>query len=144
MNHGTRRDGVYFGVCGYKVTSERLQSRSSRVQAIVEVSVGSTFVRRSATGVGPVHALDEALRRCLEADYPEVARFRLSNYRVEVVDAKDATAAQVRVMIEASDGVSRWDAGCVSHNIVDASFEALCATTVMGLLRHNTKTSIPA
>lgn len=133
MTHTT--DDAYFVVCGYKVTSERLQSRASRVQAIVEVNVGSTFVRRSATGVGPVHALDEALRQCLAGHYWEVADFRLSNYRVEVVNAEDATASQVRVMIEASDGISRWDAGCVSHNIVDASFEALCATTVMGLLR---------
>lgn len=144
MSHVSRTDDVYFSVCGYKVTSEKMHSSSSRVQAIVEVKVGNTCVRRAATGVGPVHALDAALRRCLEDDYPEVAGFQLSDYKVAVVDAKDATAAQVRVMIEASDGRSRWDAGCVSHNIVDASFEALCSTAVMGIMRSRASARVPA
>jgi 2-isopropylmalate synthase len=144
MSHASSTDGAYFGVCGYKVTSEKMHSRVSRVQAIVEVKVGNTCIRRSATGVGPVHALDAALRKCLETEYPEVSSFRLSDYKVSVVDAADATAAQVRVMIEASDGSSRWDAGCVSHNIVDASFEALCSTAVMGIMRSRAAARVPA
>lgn len=144
MSHASQSDGAYFGVCGYKVTSEKMHSRVSRVQAIVEVKVGNTCVRRAATGVGPVHALDAALRSCLENDYPEVSSFSLSDYRVSVVDAEDGTAAQVRVMIEASDGDSRWDAGCVSHNIVDASFEALCSTAVMGIMRARAASRVPA
>lgn len=144
MSHATRADGAYFAVCGYKVTSEKMHSNVSRVQAIVEVRVGSTCIRRSATGVGPVHALDAALRRCLETEYPEVASFRLSDYRVAVVDAEDGTAAQVRVMIEASDDAARWDAGCISHNIVDASFEALCSTAVMGIMRARAAARVPA
>jgi 2-isopropylmalate synthase len=60
---------------------------------------------------------------------------RLSDYRVSVVDAAEGTGAQVRVLIEATDGAARWDAGCVSENIVDASFEALCSTAVMGIMR---------
>jgi 2-isopropylmalate synthase len=124
----------YFDVCGYKVTSERFHRKTSRVQAVVEVRIGNTCVRRAANGVGPVHALDKALRACLSADFPELERVRLSDYRVSVVDARDATAAQVRVLIQATDGESAWDAGCVSDNIVDASFEALCATSVMGIM----------
>ena len=144
MSHASQPDGSYFGVCGYKVTSEKMHSRVSRVQAIVEVKVGNTCVRRSATGVGPVHALDAALRSCLANDYPEVASFSLSDYRVSVVDAADGTAAQVRVMIEATDGEARWDAGCISHNIVDASFEALCSTAVMGIMRSRAASRVPA
>lgn len=125
----------YFDVCGYKVTSERLHRKTSRVQAVVEVRIGNECVRRAATGVGPVHALDNALRACLSADFPELERVRLSDYRVSVVDARDATAARVRVLIQATDGEDSWDAGCVSDNIVDASFEALCATSVMGIMR---------
>lgn len=129
-----RVPGHYFEVCGYKVTSERLHGKS-RVQAIAEVRVGNNCVRRSATGVGPVHALDAALRDCLKEDFPELEGVRLSDYKVSVVDAEGGTGAQVRVLIEATDGVSRWDAGCVSENIVDASFEALCSTAVMGIIR---------
>lgn len=125
----------YFDVCGYKVTSERMHSRRSRVQAVVEVRIGHSCTRRSASGVGPVHALDAALRACLAEHFPELDDVRLSDYRVSVVDAAAGTEAQVRVVVEATDGVKRWDAGCISENIVDASFEALCSTTVMGIMR---------
>jgi 2-isopropylmalate synthase len=125
----------YFNVCGYKVVTERMHEESTHVQAIVEVSVNNSCVRRAATGVGPVHALDEALRACLKDDFPELDQVRLSDYRVSVVDARDGTAASVRVLIQATDGNAIWDAGCSSANVVDASFEALCSTAVMGIMR---------
>jgi 2-isopropylmalate synthase len=125
----------FFEVCGYKVISERMHEATSRSQAIVEVRFGHDCVRRSATGVGPVHALDKALRSCLEGQYSELDEVKLADYKVTVVDASDGTGAQVRVLIEATDGVESWDAGCVSENIIDASFEALCSTAVMGIMR---------
>lgn len=130
MNMG----GAYFSVCGYKVTSERTHGHL-RVQAVVEVRVDSRCIRRASGGVGPVHALDQALRRCLQDDFPELHDVKLSDYKVSVVDAEAGTGAQVRVLVESSNGSSRWDAGCVSENIVDASFEALCSTAVMGIVR---------
>lgn len=125
----------FFEVCGYKVVSERMHRRAAVIEAVVEVRVDQTCVRRSATGVGPIHALDEALRECLMPRFPELERVRLSDYRVSVVDASDGTAAQVKVLVQATDGHTAWDAGCVSANIVDASFEALCSTAVMGIMR---------
>jgi 2-isopropylmalate synthase len=127
----------FFEVCGYKVISERMHETTSRSQAIVEVRFGNDCVRRSATGVGPVHALDRALRSCLEGQFPDLNSVRLADYRVSVVDASDGTGAQVRVLIEATDGTSSWDAGCVSENIIDASFEALCSTAVMGIMKSS-------
>jgi 2-isopropylmalate synthase len=130
-----RDTDAYFQVCGYKVISERMHASESMSQAIVEVRSGNQCVRRSATGVGPVHALDRALRKCLELEFPELGHVRLADYKVSVVDAADGTGAQVRVVIEATDGASSWVAGCVSANIIDASFEALCSTAVMGIMR---------
>lgn len=129
------QSGAPFEVCGYKVISERMYGRASQVQAIVEVRVGHSCVSRSATGVGPVHALDNALRACLMAHFPELDDVSLSDYTVSVIDAADGTGAQVRVLVEATDGVSTWDAGCVSDNVIDASFEALCSTAVMGIMK---------
>ena len=129
------RTSPYFDVCGYKVTSERLHHRESYIQAVVEVRIGHACVRRSATGVGPVHALDNALRACLADQFPELAEQRLSDYRVSVVDAADGTGAKVRVLISSTDGRETWDAGCISENIIEASFEALCSSTIMGLMR---------
>lgn len=125
----------YFDVCSYKVTSERMRAQDTHVQAIVELRVGGGYVRRAATGVGPVHALDNAMRACLRNSFPELDEVRLSDYRVTVVDAPAGTAARVRVLIQATDGTSTWDAGCVSENVFDASFEALCSIAVMGIMR---------
>lgn len=125
----------HFKVCGYKVVSQRSARQGARVQAIVEVEVAKSFVRRAAHGVGPVHALDNALRACLEERFPEIQRVRLSDYRVSVLDASDGTGAEVRVLIEASDDYGRWMAERTSANILEASFEALCETAVTGIER---------
>lgn len=130
-----RNGNGYFEVSEYKVTSERLRDGTSKVNAAVEMQVEGRRVRRSATGNGPVHALDAALRDCLLSNFPELDDVRLSDYRVSVVDAVAGTGAKVKVLIESTDGRERWDAGCVSENIVDASFEALCSTAVMGIIR---------
>jgi 2-isopropylmalate synthase len=130
-----KQSSPYFDVCGYKVTSERMHEESSQVQAVVEVRIGANCVRRAATGVGPVHALDLALRSCLADHFPELDDVRLSDYKVSVVNAEDGTGARVRVLIQATDGATSWDVGCISENIVDASFEALCSTAVMGIMR---------
>ena len=127
--------GPYFNVCGYRVISERMHEPESRSQAIVEISLGGPCVRRSATGRGPVHALNNALRACLGAEFTELNEVRLADYKVTVIDAGEGTAAQVRVVVEATDGRESWRASCVSNNIIDASFEALCETAVMGIAR---------
>jgi 2-isopropylmalate synthase len=108
------------------------------------VQVGTEHTTRSATGVGPVHALEEALRACLRSEYPEIDRLRLCDYQVSVVDAELGTSARVRVIIQATDGYSTWDAGSVSENVVDASFEALCSATVMGILQSQVGEQRPA
>lgn len=133
-----------FGVCAYKVISERTHAQTSRVQAIVEVRIGASCVSRSATGVGPVHALDTALRACLSPHFPELDDVRLSDYKVSVIDAADGTGAQVRVLVEATDGRSTWNAGCVSENVIDASFEALCSTAVIGIMKGRVTQTLSA
>jgi len=131
----------YFVARGYTVTSERRVLGESYADAVLEIQVGDRLVRRGARGVGPVHALDNALRRCLERAFPEVADVKLSDYRVTVVDADKGTGAHVRVLIRATNGAESWDAGCVSDNIIDASFDALCATFVLGIMRATTAAS---
>jgi 2-isopropylmalate synthase len=128
-------DNPYFLPRGYTVSSERFGSDRSPANAMLEVQIGDRLVRRQASGAGPVHALDNALRLCLERSFPELSEVRLSDYRVSVVDAERGTAANVRVLIRATNGEESWDAGCVSDNIIDASFEALCSTFVLGIMR---------
>jgi 2-isopropylmalate synthase len=86
-------------------------------------------------GCGPVHALDNALRGCLRSEFPELEGVRLADYRVSVVDAGDGTAAQVRVVIAATNAEDSWEAEAISTNIIDASFDALCSAWVTGIAR---------
>ena len=134
----------YFTVNNYKVVSVRVHKQTTEVEAVVDIRVGIDNIRRSAGGVGPVHALDNALRACLSADFPELEALRLSDYRVSVVDAAEGTKAQVRVLIQSTDEFGSWDTGCVSENVIDASFEALCSAAVIGIMRAKARHKQPA
>lgn len=125
----------YFHIYDYSVTTRRSEGGVSEAEATIDVRVGPVRAQHTAGGVGPVHALEQALRLCLCDSYPEVEALRLCDYSVTVVDAELATAASVRVIIRATDGYSSWDAGAVSQNVIEASFEALCSATIMGILR---------
>ncbi|MDR7484386.1 MAG: citramalate synthase [Armatimonadota bacterium] len=94
-------------------------------RAIVRVSVRGQEAGASAEGNGPVHALDRALRAALERFHPELARVRLVDYKVRVLNAEAATAARVRVLITSTDGQRHWGTVGVSENVVLASAQAL-------------------
>ena len=86
-------------------------------------------------GVGPVHALDQALRRGLAEVYPALADIRLVDYKVRILDGRDATRAVTRVMLTSADHDGEWTTVGVSDDIVTASWEALADGVAYGLLR---------
>ena len=47
------------------------------------------------------------------------------DYKVRVLDGKDATSAKVRVLIESTDGDTSWTTIGVSTDIIEASWYAL-------------------
>jgi len=79
----------------------------------------------AAEGVGPVAAVDQALRRALEREYPELAAVKLTDYRVLIPGEAKDTQSVVRVTVEFSDGERKWKTMGVSANVVDASVKAL-------------------
>jgi 2-isopropylmalate synthase len=79
----------------------------------------------AATGNGPVNALDQALRKALTKFYPEIEAVRLLDYKVRVLPGMGGTAAKVRVLIESGDEHGRWGTVGVSHNVIEASWQAL-------------------
>ncbi len=94
-------------------------------RASVTVSVGDSVVSSSGHGVGPVHALDVALRRALVSRFRELEEIGLSNYKVSVIDSGDGTSAAVRVYAEFRRGSRIWSTTALSRNVVDASVKAL-------------------
>ena len=79
----------------------------------------------ASDGDGPVNALDKALREALAEFYPCLNEVRLIDYKVRVMEPKDATAARVRVLISSADGSDIWTTVGVSQDIIEASWLAL-------------------
>jgi 2-isopropylmalate synthase len=116
----------FFDIIAYRVQSEHPAGKLMECcHAWVKVFVNGQYEIAAAEGDGPVNALDGALRRSLLRFYPQLAKVRLSDYKVRVIDGKDATAAKVRVLIESTDGASSWITVGVSADIIDASRLAL-------------------
>ena len=79
----------------------------------------------ASVGIGPVQTLDGALRDGLAPHYPFLAKLRLIDYRVRVLNPESASAAKVRVFITSTNGQEDWTTVGVNENIIEASWEAL-------------------
>ncbi len=134
---------VWFDLEGYRVVIERsgLQDRS---EAVVRLWLGADRVVAVGEGVGPVHALDQALRRGLAGSYPALAGIRLVDYKVRILDGRAATSAVTRVMLTSADAAGEWTTVGVSDDVVTASWEALADGLGYGLLRAGATAIDPA
>jgi len=134
-----RADGwtqPFFEIESYRVhVEERVgDGEASLAEATVKVVTKGTRHIESAEGQGPVGALDNALRKALANDYPELEHITLEDFRVRVLDETHGTGAVVRVLIDTSNGQREWTTVGVSENIIEASWEALVDGYLFGLL----------
>jgi 2-isopropylmalate synthase len=116
--------------------SNRGQDEQPITEAVVKIRVKGQEMHVAADGDGPVHALDQALRKALLPFYPELAHVRLTDYKVRVVDAKEGTAARVRVLVESADEHGSWSTTGVSTNLIKASWQALADSLEYALSRR--------
>jgi 2-isopropylmalate synthase len=105
-------------------------------EAILKVRVGTEVMHTAAEGNGPVNALDQALRKALLQFYPSIAAVRLVDYKVRILEESIGTSAQVRVLIESTDGVDEWRTVGGSTNIIEASWLALADSLEYWLLKQ--------
>ncbi len=111
------------------------EDKEARSEALIKVRVGDETEITAAEGNGPVNALDKALRKALERFYPQLKEIHLTDYKVRVLDSKNATAAKVRVLIETKNGNSSWNTVGVSPDVVEASWIALVDSITYHLLK---------
>jgi 2-isopropylmalate synthase len=104
-------------------------------EATIKLRVGKVQEHTSSEGDGPVNALDNALRKALKGFYPAVSEMHLSDFKVRVLDAKEGTAAKVRVLIQSQDAHGSWTTVGVSENIIEASWQALVDSIEYKLLK---------
>jgi 2-isopropylmalate synthase len=151
LRRATGWEPGYFDVESYRVITDRRVPESDdrsqglsgllsvSTEATVRLRVGSQRVVATAEGNGPVNALDAALRQAIGSHYPSLASLHLTDYRVRVLDTGRGTGAVTRVLVDTSGGDETWTTIGVSENIIEASWQALYDSVVLGLLRAEQK-----
>jgi 2-isopropylmalate synthase len=134
----------FFRVESYRVhVEERVDDGEPPLaEATVKVRTNGTRHIESAEGHGPVGALDDALRKALGNEYPELGDMTLEDFRVRVLDETHGTGAVVRVLIDMSNGEREWTTVGVSENIIEASWSALVDGYLYGLLHPREDRSV--
>lgn len=125
----------------FVVDAKRKEDHEPFSEATVIVKVHGQNNHTAASGLGPVNALDSALRKALEPFYPQLKDVRLQDFKVRVLSGmvrnSDGTSSNVRVLIESTDGKSQWTTMGVSHNIIEASWQALVDSINYKLFRDD-------
>ncbi len=132
----------YFEVESFRVLVERRHNARGELvtvsEAVVKLKVDGEALLTAGEGVGPVDALDVALRKDLGKYSSYLSDLRLVDYKVRILTS--GTEAVTRVMVESADGKgNRWSTVGVSANLVDASFEALADSIRYKLFRDGAR-----
>jgi len=131
----------YFDLKGFRVISQKTSlDAPSQDEATIRIVVGNEGeVHTAALGEGPVNALDKALRKALMRFYPKLKDMELTDYKVRVLSGEHGTGAKVRVLIQSSDRNSEWGTVGVSHDILEASWQALVDSITYKLMKDEKK-----
>jgi len=105
----------------------------SATEATVLIEIFGEQELVAASGRGPVHAVDNAMRKILEKHYPQLAEVKLEELDVRLLhhgglihdDDEHGAGALVRVLAIFSDGPERWGTVGVAADILQASVECI-------------------
>ncbi|MCC7252533.1 citramalate synthase [Hyphomicrobium sp.] len=131
----------FFSVDSFRVMVERRHNAVGELVTVSEATV-KVFINGDreplwsvAEGIGPVNALDRALRKDLGRYQKHIESIELVDYKVRILTG--GTEAVTRVLVETFDNATgeRWITVGVSPNIIDASFEALLDSINYKLLK---------
>ncbi|MDR3270085.1 MAG: citramalate synthase [Peptococcaceae bacterium] len=113
-----------FKLLDYHVLIDPIRGEADSV-AVVKIQVEEDVVHVASNGIGPVNALDMALRQALTPFFPQLEECQLVDYKVRVLDGSSGTEAVVRVVVETALPNETWGTIGVSANILKASSQAL-------------------
>jgi 2-isopropylmalate synthase len=105
----------------------------SATEATVLIEIFGDEELVAASGQGPVHAVDNAMRKILEKHYPQLSEVRLEEFDVRLLhhgqpifdDEDDGAGAPVRVLAIFSDGKETWGTVGVAADILQASVQCI-------------------
>ncbi len=124
-----------FDLHGFRVSVLKHEDAETYAEATIRLRVDGREEHTAATGNGPVHALDQALRKALLPFYPQLEKVHLTDFKVRVLDRGAGTAAKVQVFIESSDGTETWGTVGAHTDIIAASWQAMVDSIEYVLLR---------
>jgi 2-isopropylmalate synthase len=137
-----RETGDYeplFELDRWRVVVESDAAGKTSTKATIAIRVAGKRYEHTASGNGPVNALDSALRSAMVSVHPHLSEIELVNYKVRILDAAKGTDAVTRVLIDASDGTDVWGTIGVSENVIVASWQALVDSLECGMLPSHVK-----
>lgn len=133
-----------FDLESFRVTIEKDKDLPCSAHATIKISVGDSHEITAAEGLGPVSALDNALRKALGNFYPDLDTMKLVDFKVRVVDGREGTEARVRVLVESRDQDQIWSTIGVSEDIIEASWQALADSFQFKLAKEAQRRSNPS
>ena len=140
MRKAMGNERKFFDLQSFRILSQKTMSGEHPLEeATIRLEVNGEAVHTAALGEGPVNALDKALRKALTRFYPQLADMELADYKVRVLTSEHGTGARVRVLVETRDKECRWGTVGVSHDILEASWQALVDSITYKLLKDERK-----
>lgn len=130
MKDATKELNILRALGGYRkpfsiVGTYRLIDDGLRPEATVIIKADTAEMHEASTGVGPVDALANVLKKGLGSIFPFIRDVKLVDFASRISDSRSGTAARVEVSIVFTDGTKIWSVAAVSENINMASFMAL-------------------
>jgi 2-isopropylmalate synthase len=133
----TKQFAPLFDLERFRVVIEKDKGFDCKAFATIKIAVDDRKEITAAEGLGPVSALDNALRKALDQFYPDLNTMQLVDFKVRVIDGREGTAAKVRVIIESRDQDEVWSTIGVSEDIIEASWQALTDSFHYKLSKEN-------
>ncbi len=108
-------------------------------EAVVKVKVNDEMIHTAAEGDGPVNALDLPCVKLCCSFTRSLPGSNSIDYKVRILEESTGTEAQVRVVIESSDGDNEWHTVGGSTNLIEATWLALADALEWWLLKNRGK-----
>ena len=116
-----------------QVDFQNTEQTVGRTNASVLVDIFGTEEQEVGVGRGPVHAVDNAMRKVLERHYPQLSEVQLVEFDVRLLhhgevpdDAVElGIGGPVRVLGIFTDGQESWGTVGVAEDILQASVECI-------------------
>lgn len=125
----------------YVINSKTEKDPEMAIEACLKLDINGVTSHVAASGLGPVDALERALRRALLPFYPQLEDLTLVDYKVRVLAGMGESAClvgpgSVRVLIDSSDSCGSWTTVGVSADLIEASWQALMDSFIYFLSKH--------